>query len=158
MNNDEFKMQERQLEARRDELLVEKKKHEAQLVVIKNLIRSSGRMENSKYKQCCDAQSKHIKAIAKIEEQLAPIKHDIKELYVREFEDRQISLEVRAVETAKLKQTVQALVETREYYQRFAADHTRVSSMRQMGAEFILRINDIIKLAISKPGKLVLHE
>jgi hypothetical protein len=151
--NPELKARERALERKRDELLVDKKKHETQLSTIKQLVRDSGRMEDSKYRQCCQAQSRHVQAIAKIEGLLAPIKHELREIIVQEFEDRQVSIEVRAVETIRLKQTVQALVALREQYQRFAADHTRVSSMREMTAKFVLDLNEIIKLAISKPEK-----
>jgi len=152
-NNHELKQRERALEKRRDELLVEKQRHATQLSNIKQLVKDSGRMEDSKYRQCCQAQTRHVQAIAKIEGLLAPIKHELREIIVREFEDRQVSIEVRSVETLRLKQTVQALVTLRENYQRFAADHTRVSSMREMTAKFVLDLNEVIKLAISKPEK-----
>jgi hypothetical protein len=76
----------------------------------------------------------------------------LRENIVRQFEERQVSIEVKAIETIRLKQTVQNLVNLREEYQHFAADHTRVSSMRQMAAQFVLKLSGIIKQAIAKPG------
>lgn len=67
---------------------------------------------------------------------------------------RKISDEIRklSVEKENTKQarpsnktTVQALVAVREEYQQFAADKTRVGSMRQMAAEFVLKLNPIIR-------------
>jgi FixJ family two-component response regulator len=157
MNDPVLRAREKEIEARRDALLVEKRQHETQLTVIKNLVLSTRTMEHAKYKQCCDAQAKHVRAIAKIEEQLAPLKHQLRDLIVQEFEDRQVAYEVKAVETIKLKRTVQSLVNLRDKYQRFSADHTRISSMRQVSAEFCLALNEIIREAITKPDKAEEH-
>jgi DNA repair ATPase RecN len=45
---------------------------------------------------------------------------------------------------------LQALIALRNEYQAFAADKTRVGSMRQMAAEFVLKLNPIIKKTISE--------
>jgi hypothetical protein len=46
------------------------------------------------------------------------------------------------------KTFVTDLVALRHEYQEFAADKTRVGSMRQMAAEFVLKLNPIIKSAL----------
>jgi hypothetical protein len=45
---------------------------------------------------------------------------------------------------------VKQLVALREKYQQFAADGSRVASMRRMASEFVLELNPIIKLMVSK--------
>jgi hypothetical protein len=149
---DEIKREERAIERKRENLLADKREHETALLKIKNAIRLSGRMEDSKYKQYCNAQEKHVTAIAKIEAELRPLRHQQRELAVRQFTDRQVSMEVKAVETLKLKRVVEALVKLRSDCQQFAADHTRVSSMRLSYAQFTERVNEIIAIAIQKDG------
>jgi hypothetical protein len=52
----------------------------------------------------------------------------------------------------QLKRVVESLVNLRDEYTRFAADHTRVSSMRRMAAMFTMKITDIIEIAVGKNG------
>ena len=133
------------------QLLKEKKRViELQRTKIKNLIRSSGLMPPEKYKQCCNAQSKYAEQIAHNEKRMSEIKLQLQKL----ADDEQLchkkpSKPVVAVKLEPLaKECIEALVALREKYQRFAADHTRVSSMRTIAAEFVCQLNPIIKSAL----------
>jgi len=133
------------------QLLKEKKRVvELQRTKIKNLIRSSGLMPPEKYKQCCDAQSKYAEQIAHNEKRMSEIKLQLQKL--ADDEQSCYKKPKPIVVAGKLeplgKECIAALVALREKYQQFAADHTRVSSMRTMAAEFVCQINPIIKAAL----------
>lgn len=138
----------------RSMLGLSKREHETKLIAIKNLIRTGGFMPHEKYKKCCDSQQKHSRAILHIEKQMAPIKKRLRE--IEEIESRfQIANgqpvtheSPVASSESPLKKTVVELVALRQNYQDFAADGTRIASMRQMAAEFVLKLNPIIKRAL----------
>lgn len=135
----------KQLKARYDALVLAKKEKEIALVAVKNLVRSSGRMPNEKYRQCCDSQTKHVRAIFDLESQMRPIKTRLREI----ADERHIAnLESPSDEPEQAKGIVVSLVGLRQHYQEFASDLTRVSSMRQMASEFVLKLNPIIRNAI----------
>ena len=121
----------RELSLQRDTLVLSKREHETQLISIKNLVRVSGRMPTDKYRQCCDSQATHARAILHIEDQLRPIKARLRELSDASHAEQQV-INANGVPA---KSIVADLVALRDDYQRFAADGTRVSSMRQMSAE-----------------------
>lgn len=129
----------------RDDLVNSKKDHEVKLVAIKNLVRSSGRMEHSKYKQCCDSQQRHLNAIRSIENELAKLKVRLREIGVESFSETERANSRNGEEVM----IVQELVALRSDYQAFAADSTRVSSMRTMAAEFVVRLSGVIRRAVN---------
>ncbi len=51
----------------------------------------------------------------------------------------------------KQKPVVESLVALREEYQVFCADNSRVASMRRMAAEFVLKLNAIIRESMKAP-------
>jgi len=73
-DQNDIQTQERALERRREDLLADKRAHEEALDKLKSAIRIAGRMEDSKYKQYRDAQERHVTALARIEEQLRPLR------------------------------------------------------------------------------------
>jgi len=110
-------------------------------------------MSPNLFKQYCDAQEKHVAAIARIDEALRPLRKEQRELAVRRWTDRQVSIEVKQVETYKLKRVVAELVKLRADCNKFAADYTRTPTMRMRNAQFALRVDEIIKMAIDKNGE-----
>ena len=82
-----------------------------------------------------------------IENQIAWAKRKIRELNIARCR-REESEETSEYRVLK-KGCVEALVELREEYQRFAADNTRVASMKAMAAKFVLELNPIIRAAVN---------
>lgn len=140
-------MNEQQLLERRDLLGLSKREIENKLVGVKNLIRTSGRMPHEKYKQCCDAQKKYLSQILKIERELNDIKIKLRQLSAYDVAEKMAEKSIEK-QASIPRDFVVSLVDLRSEYQRFAADMTRVSSMRQMAAEFALKLNPIIKSAM----------
>lgn len=76
----------------RNSLILKKRDHETQLTIIKNSIRS-GKMDNEKYKQYCDSQSKHIKDKALVESKILEVKSKLREIADTEFNERMGKIE-----------------------------------------------------------------
>jgi hypothetical protein len=129
-----------------DDLKISKREHETKLVTIKNQIRGCGLLPPEKYRQCVASQVQHQTAILKIERLLQPLKKRLREL----SSDDRSNQDNGSFSTppSDVKGIVEDLVELRKDYQFFAADSTRISSMRQMAAEFVVKLNPIIKRAI----------
>jgi hypothetical protein len=143
MNNTDEK---RDLQRKRSILALSKREHETKLIAVKNVVRSGGRLSSDKYKQCCDSQNAHSRAIMQIERQLAPIKDRLREIADAEFIDRNEICEQHA-NGEPLCTILEDVILLQQQYQSFAADGTRVASMRQMAAEFALKLNPIIQRA-----------
>lgn len=135
---------------RKTELALSKKDHEIKLVAIKNLIRSGGRLPSEKYRQCCNAQNTHNRAILHIENLLASVTSRLREIARMEDDAKDVSFS--EAENGKnpvpMRSIIVELVALRQEYQNFAADGTRVASMRQMAAEFVVKLNPIIKQGV----------
>ena len=140
----------RQLLEKRAALILSKREHETKLVAVKNVVRSGGRLPSEKYKQCCDSQNTHARAIMHIENEMSKIKTRLREIADIEFNEKNglVKDKQPEPESVPVKSIVVELVSLRQAYQDFAADGTRVSSMRQMAAEFVVKLNPIIKRAI----------
>ena len=143
------------LKAKRSELSVEKSEVQAKLTKIKNLIRTSGLMPREKFKACCDSQNQYSAKIGKLDEQLGKLKLQIQKLcdqdHFSSFAHIGRNLpRIAEHQHALGKEQIQELVFLREKYQQFSADHTRVSSMRTMAAEFANALNPIIRSAVNQ--------
>lgn len=134
----------------RESLKEKKRVIQVQLTKTKNLVRSSGIMPREKYKQCCDAQSKYVGQIQHTEKRMGEIKLQIQKLADDEhFHPENPNKPAVSLKPEPMgKDCIEALVALREKYQQFSADHTRVSSMRTMAAEFAYQLNPIIKAAL----------
>jgi len=141
----------RELQVKRDALLENKREHELKLLAIKNAIRTNGRMSGGTYQQYCSSQLSHVRALQFIDNQLRPLKARMKELNDADYNRRQGNGDAPLVVDAP-SSLVAELSVLREHYQKFAADGTRISSMRQMAAEFALKLDGIIKRAINPPA------
>lgn len=141
-------------ERRRSELVLSKKHHETKMLAIKNLVRGGGTMPYAKYKQCIDSQNTHANAILKIEQAMGPLKARIAEIraLISHSEQEQRNGESQVPQQGA-SEIVKMLVAVRQEYQDFAADRTRVASMRQMAAEFALKINPIVRAALGESAK-----
>ncbi len=138
-------------ERRRSELVLNKKQHEVKMLAIKNLVRGGGTMPYAKYRQCIDSQQTHANSILKIEQTLSPLKARMAELKAQ-IDEQQRNGQPHAPQQSA-SDLVKMLVSVRQEYQDFAADRTRVASMRQMAAEFVLKINPIVRAALGESAK-----
>ena len=143
----------RELLQKRDALTLSKRDHETKLIAVKNVVRSGGRLPHDKYRQCCDSQNTHAKAIMHIESELFKVKSRLREIANEQFDEKKRRKDLAKTvastqQSAPEKNIITELVCLRQAYQDFAADATRVSSMRQMAADFVLKLNPIIKRAI----------
>jgi hypothetical protein len=138
------------LKEERESLKEKKRVTQVQLTKIKNLVRTGGRMPNEKYKQCCDAQSKYVAQIQTIEKRMGTIKLEIQRLAdLEHYHPESPTAPKQVMKPEPMgRECIEALVALREKYQAFSADHTRVSSMRTMAAEFAFQLNPIIKAAL----------
>lgn len=139
----------------RTEFIDIKKTAEVRLTTNKNLVRTSGKMPHLQYKQACDSQTHAVRDIRAAEVQLARLKGEIiaanheLDALKRQRKER-ISGKPAARTSVEptidwKRDCVEELVSIRQHYQEFAADGSRISSMRQMAAEFANKLNPIIK-------------
>lgn len=139
------------LAAERDRLLLAKREHEGKLLAIKNLIRAGARLSADKYKETCNAQQRHVSSIHSIEKEILSVKRKISELSMAPKEKSEPASVNQEAEAAR--EIISELVKLRSDYESFAADGTRISSMRQMAAEFVIKLGAVIKRAINPPNK-----
>lgn len=151
MNIEELRAQIAVIREKKDALKLSKMELQARLAYLKNEIRSSGRMAHSHYKQCCDDQRLYVRQLVEVEKQIIPLNRELQRLCQLEhstYAEQKSNAE--AGDSFEVQPMVTQLVALRQSYQDFAADPTRVSSMRQMAAEFVLRLNPIIRSAVNK--------
>jgi hypothetical protein len=122
------------LKTRRDRLVLSKTEHEMKLAHIKTMIRGERSIPPEKYRSILQSQDTHNRCLLRITQQLVSIKSRLRELGTDDY--------------GLPHSVVAKLAALRAYYQDFAADPTRVNSMRQMAAEFVLKLNPIIKEAL----------
>jgi hypothetical protein len=126
-----------ELRQRRSDIIQRIKELDSKLIALRTQARTSGRMRNGDYRSLCNDQRTWIQEKGELEVELGRIKTQIS--YEHENGNRSNGSSV------ELKPVVQQLVELRHKYQQFAADGSRVSSMRRMAAEFVMELNPIIK-------------
>ena len=127
-----------QLIQQKEKLVFDKKEAELKHSTLKSKIRTGGKMHDSKYKQICDDQLKQRKKTLAIEQSISDLNIAIR---AKSSLHNQLKLEFNAEQKVDVKQK---LTELRNYYINFAADKSRVSSMRAMGAEFAEKIEVLI--------------
>lgn len=138
-----------ELQKEKVDLGLEKRRQELKLGNITNLIRTSGLMPADKYKQCVASQTKYREAIFAIELRLGAIKKRSTEIHRFMEDNGNLQDGENHVNPSQKRDVVQSLVAMREDYTNFAADSTRVSSMRQMAAEFVVKLDRVIKTAVN---------
>lgn len=144
--NPEREREKIQLQERKGELAQEKREYEAKLTELRNTVRSSGKMHPAKYKKLCDDQNGLVKCIRDTESQLFPIASKLRSIYSEEQIEYHSAKEILG--NKDQSPIVRELVALRQEYQDYAADATRVSSTRIMAANFVNKLNPIIKRAV----------
>lgn len=157
MHYTEFDEEKRQLLEKKNALTIAKVDIQAKLSALRNRLRLQGRLlPKLEYTQICQRQDQLKKKIVEIEKEIAPIKNRMTEignaehLFHAQQEKEQMEAS-RGLEVFASPVIVQELVSLRQQYQEFAADLTRVSSMRQMAADFVIKLSRIIKDDLRRP-------
>src|SRR5690606_28228124 len=106
------------LKEERESLKEKKRAIEAQLVKVKNLIRSSGTMPREKYKKCCDAQSKYVGQLLHIDKRMGAIRLQIQKLADEEhYHPKNSNKPIVTLKPEPMgKECIEALVALREKY------------------------------------------
>lgn len=99
---------------------------------------ASGTIDDIFYKDIVKKQSFLKKEKSSIENQLQPLREDLRKLH-RERDS--ITLDIKRIPDGKAKGR---MLEIRDKYMSFAADTTRVSSMRAMASRFVEEIQIIL--------------
>lgn len=149
----QFMVERHELLKKRAELTAQKLELQHKLSAIKNQIRASkGSMTREQYVACCNGQNAALKQMGWTDKQLSEIRVRLNE--VADFEnvlkrklraDASVCESSGELESQLILNHVRALLALRKHYQDFSADLTRVSSMRQMAAEFVLKLEPIIQ-------------
>jgi hypothetical protein len=141
MNRDEERLN---LKDRKNELTIKMHEIEQKLLGIKNRIRGQGLMPKGDYQKLLSTQSKYRQAVIDLEKMLRPIKTRLQELADQEYNEKKAEMQTLE-HNGDSTSIVRRLVSLREEYQLFAADPTRVGSMKQMAAQFVVKLNKIIR-------------
>jgi hypothetical protein len=90
-----------------------------------------------------------LNSVIDLEKMLRPIKTRLQELADQEYNEKQAEMKQAEMQTLEHNSDstsiVRRLISLREEYQLFAADATRVGSMKQMAAQFVVKLNKIIR-------------
>lgn len=97
-------------------------------------------LEDTVYQKRMKERASYLQMVADIERQIKPINEEIRRLSLEKDQGTQYNISQRSI--------VESLVIIRDEYQSFAADKSRVGSMRQMAAEFVLKLNPIIRKSV----------
>lgn len=154
MNIDQLKKERSDLHQKRSALAILKRGHESLLSDIRSQVRTGGKMNQEKYRQCVETQNRTTKAMLKIEEALSGMKFRLREIEDLIHADNITRKEATRALTddppIESRGIIKDLVSLRQEYQEFAADPTRIASMRQMASEFVVKLNPIIKNALRR--------
>lgn len=126
------------LKSKKSSFVFQKTEAERKLGEIKNKIRGAGKhLPSTEYSSLCKKQDALKKEKANAEEHIQSIQEDIQKKSLLKDE---IKNEISQRASKELPDTITAL---KDHYIQFAADKTRVSSMRAMAAEFVEKLESI---------------
>jgi len=124
----------------KNKLVIDKKGYELEVSVLKNKIRSGGRMTDSKYNELCDQQNALKNTLFSIERAMNDLTNEIQNK--NSLLDR-LKNQIKTGGDTNIKKE---LINLKNHYISFSADRSRVSSMRAMGSEFAEKLEGLIKL------------
>ena len=127
------------LEQQRAAVVIKKKELEIAGATLKNQIRQNKKLPPLEYKAICKKQDQCRRDILATEIEMNKFQDQIsKKISLREAIRHELRVEAYTDVPSKL-------TAIRDYYINFAADRTRVASMRAMAAEFAEKLEVIIK-------------
>jgi len=128
------------LHEKKAELVNTKKELQNKLTTLTNKVRTNGRKLNDvEYRKLCSQQEKTMQEVVKIDNEIILIKNDI---------SRKSTLKQEIQSTFKSNENedvVVSLTAIKDHYISFAADRSRISSMRAMASEFVEKLEVVIR-------------
>lgn len=124
----------------RYELIKRKKEIELDLSVISNRVRAEANIPYNEYSELCRKQNELKKEKTSIENELLTLKQR------RTAKNMEIDKIKRQLKFQPKEIIEDGLISLRDKYTQFAADKTRVASMRAMAAEFVGELTRLIEV------------
>jgi len=129
-------------------------KREMQVTMAKNKTLLMGRMDYEKKQKLFKIRNSILERMQFVESQIMWAKRIMREINIAKCGSRRSKDSGATSEFSVMKkECVESLVALREKYQQFAADNTRVSSMKNMAATFVLELNPIIRKSLNNKEK-----
>lgn len=128
-----------QIQEKRQPLVDRKQEIETELAVLNNRVRVNGNLSDDEFRGICELQNNLMQEKRKIDSSLLAIKSEMTR------KNRERDLLYNKIKYSPKEVIEEKLIELRDKYTQFAADKTRVSSMRAMAAEFVSEINMLLK-------------
>tara|TARA_R110002050_G_scaffold147152_1_gene272910 strand:+ start:207 stop:716 length:510 start_codon:yes stop_codon:yes gene_type:complete len=122
-------------------------KREMQVTLAKNKALLIGRMDYEKKQNLFNARNSVLARMQFVESQIMWTKRMMREITAARHGRK--SPETTSEYQVLKKGCIESLVALRGKYQEFAADNTRVSSMKDMAAKFVLELNPIIRASVN---------
>lgn len=126
---------------KKEALILSKKEIEMENSLLKSRVRVGGKMSQHKYNAIVDEQNQLKRNQLKIEKDLSELSINIMKKSVL-LDEMKCELKIDTIKSSGIKSE---LISLKDYYINFAADRTRVSSMRATAAEFVEKLEIIIK-------------
>ena len=139
MNELEMEREIVELKKKKSDLVQAKLDLNAKLTEINS--KCSTRINSDDFRKLQRERSSYVSMITEIEGKIRPISMAISRLSAEKCAPDSAS----SASSEYNVDAVQMLVRIRDEYQAFAADKTRVGSMRQMASEFVLKMNPVIR-------------
>ena len=127
-------------------------KRELQVTLAKNKTLLMGRMDYEKKQNLLSIRNSVLGRMQFVESQIMWTKRMMREITAAKH-GKKSSGTTSDYQVLK-KGCIESLVALREKYQQFAADNTRVSSMKAMAATFVLELNPIIRKSVNHKGEI----
>lgn len=143
MNKKELEQKRNELQTARDTLIGIKQSLESEMSQINRTIKGR-RLPDKQYRELCDRQTEIIRQKSDAESRIAGLNGQIRHLHT-EITYPKVDVGI----AAPAGNNIPELVSLRDHYLAFASDKSRVSSMRQMAAEFSQKLTSIIRKSIS---------
>ena len=126
-------------------------KRELQVTLAKNKTLLMGRMDYEKKQNLQKIRNSILERVRFVESQIMWTKRIMREITAAKH-GKKSSGTTSEYQVLK-KGCIESLVALRVKYQEFAADNTRVSSMKDMAAKFVLELNPIIRASVNAKEK-----
>lgn len=120
-----------------------------EIIEIKGKMHGRGRLENNEFQRLMRRKAELTKESLRLDGQLSELKIIAAKMSHQDGSAKIEATIVKPQPEEPKKLLITRLNELREEYQRFAADLTRSPTMRRMASEFVLKLNGLIREAIS---------
>jgi len=128
-----------EIQEKRQPLVDRKQEIETELSVLNNRVRVNGNLPDLEFREICEIQDRLKAEKRQIDSMLLAYKTDLSK------KNRERDAITTQIKYSPKEFIEERLVELRDKYTQFAADKTRVASMRAMAAELVNEINILLK-------------